>query len=84
MRDQSREILIGETDIGCECLQARDAGVEEDELRGPVYGDYKQFHQLPSGSTLVKSATGSGVGAGTIKNPLVCVITAEQVCSEVV
>ena len=40
-------------------LQARDAGVAVDALRGPVWGKYRLIHQLPSGSTLVASDTQS-------------------------
>jgi hypothetical protein len=59
-------------------LQARDAGVCVEELRGPVYGDYRKLSELPSGATLVMSERDSQVEGGVVDNKLVCVVTAEQ------
>lgn len=62
-------------------MQAHDAGVPVDELRGPVYALYRKLEMLPSGATLVMSERDSQVVGGRVKNPLVCVVTADQVHS---
>ena len=58
-------------------LQARDAGIEVEALKGPVFGKYRRVKDVPAGATLRRLATGSvSCQAGR----LVCVVTWEQEC----
>ena len=56
-------------------LQARDAGVSVDEIKGPVYASYVRVSELPAGATLVKSKMASAAAEAPA---LVCVVTREQ------
>ena len=62
-------------------VQARDAGVEVCQLCGGVYAEYAKLDKVPTGGTLSKSKN-SLVVDGTVKNPLVCVVTKEQASVE--
>jgi len=56
-------------------LQARDAGVSVDQLRGPVFGKYRRIEKLPAGATLVMSEQGSNAHKA---RPLVMCVTRAQ------
>jgi hypothetical protein len=62
----------------CGVAQARQVGVADEKLRGPVYADYLKLDELPSGATIVQSEKDSRVVDGLVNNRLVCVVTAAQ------
>ena len=57
-------------------LQARDAGVAVEDLKGPVFGTYRRIEELPAGATLVKCD--DAVSASSKAKSLVLVVTREQ------
>lgn len=58
--------------LRAKALQAARVGVRVEQLRGPVYADYKKIEHVPAGATLVKSDSAS---VAERAKPLVCVVS---------
>jgi hypothetical protein len=58
--------------LHAKALQAARVGVSVEQLRGPVYADYKKIEDAPAGATLVQSTHDS---VAHLAKALVCVVT---------